>query len=141
MKVCELFRKVDFVRIIPALVKDDKNSKEFLDAYREAFDILRSMVPNPTEAVITLERTLLDGINPSISVKNCEGDTWENNLGKEIFIGKGINCSDEELTARILKSLTFFGYNLKEKEEFVKNLQLCHFLSGNSVIFAEDNKG
>ena len=140
MKVFELFNKIEFVSIIPKLVKFDHNSKQCLDAYKEAYDILRGMTPQDTEETMPVEWMKPMCQKPYIKVKNCEGDFWGKNLGKEIIIGKGVSLSEEDLAARILWSLTFYGFNLKEQEDFAKYLQLCHYLSDWSPIFASTKK-
>ena len=140
MKVFELFNRIEFVSIIPELVKFDHQSKQCLDAYREAYDILRGMTPQDTDETMPVEWMKPMGQEPYIKVRNCEGDLWEKNLGKEIILGKGVSLSEAELSARILWSLTFYGFNLKEQEEFAKNLQLCHYLSDWSPIFASTKK-
>ena len=43
-----------------------------------------------------------------IRIGNCEGDSWENNLGKRIVIADSIKISREELAAHCLWSTTFF---------------------------------
>ena len=136
MKVFELFNKIEFVSIIPKLVKFDHNSKQCLDAYKEAYDILRGMTPQDTEETMPVEWMKPLNQVPYIKVKNCEGDFWEKNLGKEIVLGRGVSISESELAAKILWGLTFYGFNLKEQEEFAKNLQLCHYLYDCSSIFA-----
>ena len=140
MKVFELFNRIEFVSIIPELVKFDHQSKQCLDAYKEAYDILRGMTPQDTDETMPVEWMKPMGQEPYIKVRNCEGDFWEKNLGKEIVIGKGVSLSEVELAARILWSLTFYGFNLKEQEEFAKNLQLCHYLSDWDPIFASSKK-
>ncbi|MDO5442585.1 MAG: hypothetical protein Q4G10_02820 [Bacteroidia bacterium] len=140
MKVFELFRKIDFVNIIPAMVRFDPKSRQCIDAFREAYTILKGMTPVESNEKMSVEWMHPDWGEPYIKVRNCEGDFWEKNLGKEIVIGKGVSLSDEELAARILWGLTFYGFNLKEQEEFAKNLQLCHFLSDCSAIFANTKK-
>lgn len=140
MKVFDLFKRTEFVSIIPELVRYDPKSKQCLNAFREAYDILRGMTPQDTEETMPVEWMKPMGQEPYIKVRNCEGDLWERNLGKEIVLGKGVSLSGAELAARILWSLTFYGFNLKEQEEFVKNLQLCHYLSDCSLIFADTNK-
>lgn len=140
MKVFELFNRTEFVSIIPELVKYDPKSKQCLDAFKEAFDILKGLTPQNTEETMPVEWMRPTGLAPYIKVRNCEGEFWEKNLGKEIVLGKGVSLSGAELAARILWSLTFYGFNLKEQEEFAKNLQLCHYLSDCNPIFADTNK-
>ena len=140
MKVFELFNKTEFVSIIPELVKFDHKGKQCLDAFKEAYDILRGLSPQDTDETMPVEWMKPMGQEPYIKVRNCEGDFWEKNLGKEIVLGKGVSLSEVELAARILWSLTFYGFNLKEQEEFAKNLQLCHYLSDWSPIFASTKK-
>lgn len=140
MKVFELFKKIEFVSIIPEIVKFDHKSRQCLDAFKEAYDILRSLSPQDTDETMSVEWMKPNGQEPYIKVRNCEGDFWEKNLGKEIVLGKGVSLSEAELAARILWSLTFYGFNLKEQEEFAKNLQLCHYLSDWSPIFASTKK-
>ena len=140
MKVFELFNRTEFVSIIPELERYDSKSRQCLDAFKEAFDILKDMTPQETGETMPVEWVHPDGGKPYIKVRNCEGDLWERNLGKEIVLGKGVSLSGAELAARILWSLTFYGFNLKEQEEFAKNLQLCHYLSDCSPIFATTDK-
>ena len=140
MKVFELFKRVEFVSIIPELVRFDHQSKQCLDAYKEAYDILRGMTPQDTDETMPVEWMKPMFQKPYIKVMNCEGDFWEKNLGKEIVLGKGVSLSEPKLAARILWGLTFYGFNLKEQEEFAKYLQLCHYLSDWSPIFASTKK-
>lgn len=140
MKVHELFNEVGFVSIIQPLVRIDHKNRQGLDAFKKAYDILVSMVPEETDEVLVIEWMQQEKYGAYLKVRNCEGDSWEKNLGKEIVLGPGVILDAEELAARILWSLTFYGINLKEQGEFAKNLQLCHYLSDCNPIFAATNK-
>lgn len=139
MKVFELFNRVTFIDLVPGLVKNNPKCRQYLDAFREAFDILRKTKPLDNCETVSVELKS-DGYDGKVlKVINCESDCWEKNLGKDIVLGKGVTIPDAELAASILSSLTFYGINLKERDNFCENLSLCHFLNDCADIFTKSN--
>ena len=140
MKLKELLETVEFEDMIEPLVSFDPKAGECLDAYKEAFDILRHTEAKETDRVISVEWVELSSGERYIKPRHCEGDWWDRNLGKEIVVAENVNISMEDVAARILWSLTFYGFNLKEQEEFGNYLSLCHFMSESMPTFAEDKQ-
>lgn len=53
-----------------------------------------------------------------IHIGNCEGDYWNCNLGKQLAIDNDVMISYEELAARCLWSLTFYGFTPDDRDHF-----------------------
>ncbi len=103
MKLRELISRVEFDRIIPTLRTYDNMDGQIIH-YKEAYDELRTMTPNDTEHVLTINLS-----ERYVSVYGC-GELWETCLGSEIIIGEGLTLTEEEILAHIMWEITFFGY-------------------------------
>ncbi len=107
MKLRELISRIEFDRIIPTLRTYDNMDGQIIH-YKEAYDELRTMTPNDTEHVLTIN--LSEGY---VSVYGCE-ELWETCLGSEIIIGEELTLTEEEILAHIMWEITFFGYGSRE---------------------------
>lgn len=135
MKLKELIGKTAFADVADCLLRIDSNNKACLDAYKTAFDILMRTPAAENDGVITVGWEKKPGKERRLCIRNCESDTWERNLGKEISVQKNVRISESELAARVLCTITFCGINGMDRDEFCKNLSLCHFLTGSALTF------
>jgi hypothetical protein len=125
MTLQELLKSVEFKDIAPVIVKAYPDHEYMLCKYKMAFDILRNMKPilNPNnldkEIKISLHR---DEYEQYISVYDCEGDLWESSLAKEIIVSKELQLENQEIAAHCLWSITYFGYNPKDRDARIKSI-------------------
>lgn len=114
MKLKELLQKVPFDDLVPHLLAWVPEHATQIPYYKEAYDILLHTEAGQTDQVIAVERVQgreeLGGEKSYIHIRNCEGDYWTTNLGKEIVLGENVVMSDAELAGRCMWSLTFYGY-------------------------------
>ena len=115
MRLKDLLRSCDFEDIVPYLLKID--SALLISKFKVAYDLLCHMDYRINEEVISVEwddEQLYETL--PIRIGNCEGDSWENNLGKRIVTADSIKISGEELAALCLWSTTFFPRDKKWDE-------------------------
>ncbi len=113
MKLSELFERCPFDAIVPHLLRIYPEHETQLPYYREAYDILRHMLPRETDEMIWVgwcEDDVEFGVERYLYIGHCEGDYWDRNLGKQLAIDDDVTISDEELAAHCLWSLTYYGY-------------------------------
>ena len=115
-----------FELLVPNLVKLDEPVRDNLYAFKEAYDILRRMVPaGPQDEAIRVVLLEPDEYEPDASreerihARHCGGDFWENDLAKEVVIEKGI--PPLRALAEILWEMTFFGFDPYPREEIPLN--------------------
>lgn len=112
MTLKELLDNVDFDSLVPFIEKTEGKHLDSIYAYREAYDILRYMKPAENfkgEARVEWNGEEY-GDEQWIGVFHLDGDYWEDALAKEIVIGENVNLSIEEIAAKCLWELTFFGF-------------------------------
>lgn len=115
-----------FDALVPQLIKIDSPVRENLYAFKEAYDILRRMKPaGQQEESILVTIHDPDGDAPNtpleqrIHAQHCGGDSWENNLAKEVVIE---DCIPTNLAlAEILWEMTFYGFDPYPLEEIPLN--------------------
>lgn len=125
MTLKELLDKVDFDSLIPYLKSYGKRYANTIYGFREAYDILRNMEPSADfegEAMVRWSGEAY-GNNQCIGVFHLDGDIWEDALAKEIVIGENVNLSIEEIAAKCLWEITFYGFT-PEHEGFVIGREL-----------------
>lgn len=118
MTLKELFDKVDFDSLIPYLKSYGKRYANTIYSFREAYDILRNMKPSADfegEAMVRWSGEAY-GNNQWIGVFHLDGDIWENALAKRIVIGENVNLSTEEIAAKCLWEMTFYGDDMHGAE-------------------------
>ena len=117
MTLQELLRKHPFDEIVPFIGVVDKRQVGMMPKYKEAYDILCHIEGAECDEPITVrwtgkgESEPWDDFNNYISIGNCEGDYWTNNVSKEVVVDKGVHVSEAELCARLLWSCTFYGFS------------------------------
>ena len=112
MTLKELLDKVDFDSLVPFIEKTDGRHLDSVYGYREAYDILRYMKPAENfkgEARVEWSGEEY-GDDQWIGVFHLDDDYWENELAKEIVVGENINLSIEEIAAKCLWEITFYGF-------------------------------
>jgi len=120
MTLKELLNRCDFKDVAPHIVKIYPEHKYMLPDYKMAFDILRNMKPelnpNNPDKVIEIYSNKYD-----TSVSNCEGDFWESSLAKKIIMS-GQKKSKNEIAARCLWHITFYGFSPSERDAIIDSL-------------------
>ena len=112
MTLKELLCKVDFDSLAPFIEKTEGRHLDSIYAYREAYDILRYMKPSENfkgEARVEWSGEEY-GDEQWIGVFHLDGDYWEDALAKEIVIGENVDLPIDELAAKCLWELTFYGF-------------------------------
>ena len=112
MTLKELLDMVDFDSLAPFIEKTEGKHLDSIYGYREAFDILRYMKPSENfkgEARVEWSGEEY-GDDQWIGVFHLDGDYWEDALAKEIVIGENIDLSIEEIAAKCLWEITFYGF-------------------------------
>lgn len=112
MTLKELFNKVDFDSLAPFIEKSEGRHLDSIYAYREAYDILRYMKPSENfkgEARVEWSGEEY-GDEQWIGVFHLDGDYWEDALAKEIVIGENVDLPIEEIAAKCLWEITFYGF-------------------------------
>ncbi|NDV66336.1 DUF6557 family protein [Bacteroides sp. 224] len=115
MKLKQLLQNYSFNSIVPHLVRLYPNQAGSIPAYKGAYDILLHTEEVESDEVMAIKRWKDPDNEVYIHVTNCEGDSWDWNLGKELVIEDGIVLSGEELAAHCLWSLTFYGFSPRDK--------------------------
>ena len=119
MTLKELLDKVDFDRLVPFIEKTEGKHLDSIYGFREAYDILRHMEPTEDfkgEALVEWSGEEY-GDDRWIGVFHLDGDYWEDALAKEIVIGENVDLSIEEIAAKCLWEITFYGFT-PEHERF-----------------------
>ena len=88
-------------------------------AFREAYDILRDMQPNPKFA----GKVWIEQEEDWVSVQSLDGDSWENELAKELVLSKDATLSKEEIAAHCIYDITFYGFS---PAEIIENFWKSH---------------
>lgn len=112
MTLKELLDKVDFDSLAPFIEKAEGKHFDSIYGYREAYDILRYMKPSENfkgEARVEWSGEEY-GDDQWIGVFHLDGDYWEDALAKEIVIGDNVDLSIEEIAAKCLWEITFYGF-------------------------------
>lgn len=112
MTLKELLDKVDFDNLAPFIEKAEGKHLDSIYGYREAFDTLRYMKPSENfkgEARVEWSGEEY-GDEQWIGVFHLDGDYWEDALAKEIVIGENVDLPIEEITAKCLWEITFYGF-------------------------------
>lgn len=112
MTLKELLDKVDFDNLAPFIEKAEGKHLDSIYGYREAFDILRYMKPSENfkgEARVEWSGEEY-GDEQWIGVFHLDGDYWEDALAKEIVIGDNVDLPIEEIAAKCLWEITFYGF-------------------------------
>lgn len=120
MTLKELVMQVSFEALYPylkVLVKGQDNS---VYAFREAYDLLRNMEPNPEyqgevqiswSGDIDEEENYQPGEDDVLAICYLDDDAWENELAKELIIHKNVDASLAEIAANCLWEVTFYGFS------------------------------
>lgn len=124
MTLKELLGKVDFDNLAPFIEKSEGKHLDSIYGYREAYDILRYM--EPTENFKGEARVEWSGEEYGedqwIGVFHLDGDYWEDALAKEIVIGENVDLPIEEIAAKCLWEITFYGFSPDEIHDTFENM-------------------
>ena len=82
MTVKELIMEVKFDDLLPYLKEIIVGHLDNIYAFREAYDILRDMQPNPKFA----GKVWIVQEEDWVSVQSLDGDSWENELAKKLVL-------------------------------------------------------
>ncbi len=119
MTLKELLDKVDFDSMVPYIEKTEGKHLDSIYGYREAYDILRYMKPTENfKGEARVEWSGKEYDDQWIGVFHLDGDYWEDALAKEITIGENVDLPIEEIAAKCLWEITFYGFT-PELEGFV----------------------
>ena len=122
MTLKELLDKVDFDSIVPYIEKTEGKHLDSIYGYREAYDILRYMKPTENfKGEARVEWSGREYDDQWIGVFHLDGDYWEDALAKEISIGENVDLPIEEIAAKCLWEITFYGFT-PEHEGFERML-------------------
>lgn len=113
MTVKELIMEVEFDDLLPYLKEIIVGHLDNIYAFREAYDILRGMQPNPefVETVRIVQK------EDWVSVQSLDADFWENELAKELVLPQDTTLSKEEIAAYCIYDITFYGFSQEERTE------------------------
>lgn len=118
MTVKELIMEVKFDDLLPYLKEIIVGHFDNIYAFREAYDILRDMQPNPKFA----GKVWIVQEEDWVSVQSLDGDSWENELAKELVLPPNTTLSKEKIAAHCIYDITFYGFSPAERiENFWKN--------------------
>ena len=132
MTLKDLVKRFDFDSLLPYLEEDIKGDDYVLYAFRQAYDALRRMEPNPDyKGSVRIEYSNEDdeeeeGLNEKneidknyICVQYLDGDSWENALAKELDCSPRIqeDACWEKVAVKCLWELTYYGFFPDEIQE------------------------
>lgn len=118
MTVKELIMEVGFDDLLPYLKEIIVGHFDNIYAFREAYDILRDMQPNPK----FVGKVWIEQEEDWVSVQSLDADFWENELAKELVLPKNATLNKEEIAAHCIYDITFYGFSPAEIiENFWKN--------------------
>ena len=110
--------EVGFDDLLPYLKEIIVGHFDNIYAFREAYDILRDMQPNPK----FVGKVWIEQEEDCISVQSLNADFWENELAKELVLPKNATLNKEEIAAHCIYDITFYGFSPAEIiENFWKN--------------------
>lgn len=113
MTVKELIMEVRFDDLLPYLKEIIVGHLDNIYAFREAYDILRDMQPNPE----FVGKAWIEQEEDWVSVQSLDGDSWENELAKELVLSNNATLSKEEIAAHCIYDITFYGFSPAERIE------------------------
>ena len=113
MTVKELIMEVEFDDLLPYLKEIIVGHFDNIYAFREAYDILRNMQPNPK----FIGKVLIEQEEDGVSVHSLDADFWEHELAKELVLPENANLSNEEVAAHCIYDITFYGFSPAERIE------------------------
>lgn len=113
MTVKELIMEVGFDDLLPYLKEIIVGHFDNIYAFREAYDILRDMQPNPE----FVGRVWIEQEEDWISIQSLDADFWENELAKELVLPPNTTLSKEKIAAHCIYDITFYGFSPAERIE------------------------
>ena len=119
MTVKELIMEVEFDDLLPYLKEIIVGHFDNIYAFREAYDILRGMEPNPKFA----EKVCIEQKEDLINIQSLDADFWENELAKELVLPKNATLNKEEIAAHCIYDITFYGFS---PAEIIENFWKSH---------------
>lgn len=132
MTLKDLVMRFNFDSLLPYLEEDIKGDDYVLYAFRQAYDALRRMEPNPDyKGSVRIEYSNEDdeeeeGLNEKneidknyICAQYLDGDSWENALAKELGCSPRIqeDACWEKVAVKCLWELTYYGFFPDEIQE------------------------
>lgn len=116
----QLFQSVPFDELRPFLPKQAR-SKAQIGAYHQAYDIIRTMQPDskPNDEQIVIKR-FGRGKRAYLSAMDCECDSFENNLTKEVVLAGGVDIPLPHMAAICLWAQTFYGFSPDERRHVLQ---------------------
>lgn len=111
----QLFQSVSFDELCPFLPKRAR-SKAQIGAYHQAYNIICTMRQEgePNDEKIVIKRLGRDK-RAYLSAMDCECDSFENNLTKEVILAEGVDIPLPHMAAICLWEQTFYGFSPDER--------------------------
>lgn len=113
MTVKELIMEVKFDDLLPYLKEIIVGHFDNIYDFREAYDILRGMEPNPK----FVGKVWIEQEEDWVSVQFLDADFGENELAKELVLPPNTTLSKEKITAHCIYDITFYGFSPAERIE------------------------
>lgn len=122
MTLKELFMQVGFDDLLPYLKKHEDKYPDSIYAYREAYDILRCMEPDPDfrgkiHVVSWDGKKRKEGEEQLVRVCYMDDTGWKQDLAKEITVSDDLHLNLPELAMHCLWEITYWGFSPKDQEE------------------------
>lgn len=115
MTLKELVMNIDFDVLLPYLRKFEFKHLDCIYCWREAYDRLRYMQPDPDFKEVAYVKWYNDDPEEDwIVVQHLDDNVWEKELAKEIIIAENVNLSMEEIAMQCLWWITFYGFSAEE---------------------------
>lgn len=125
MTLKELLDKVEFDALCPYLEKYEPKHLDNIYAFREAYDILRTLTPSKqASGEIRIEWEQDNGGTEEkwISVCPMHDANWEDVLARELIIAPDVKLPMEELAMHCLWEITYWGFSPDEKDETIAGM-------------------
>jgi hypothetical protein len=129
MKLCELFRRVKWEKVLPIL-KDRYDIVGDLSDYEKAFYNIKKLMPTYNSEIMTIELkwdlfpssdSVPDTACEVVGKKDDENDSyalefelWTDWIGMDVSNSTLFSLSEEEIVAHCLYEMTFLGYNIED---------------------------
>lgn len=117
MTLKELIMQVSFDELLPCLKEQEAENDKDLYCFREAYDRLRNMEPEPDyQGTVHIKWSGdEDDEDRWISVSNLHDASWAQCLSKEIAVAEDVHLRLEELAMHCLWEITFYGFSPEEQ--------------------------
>ena len=133
MTVKELIMEVEFDDLLPYLKEIIVGHFDNIYAFREAYDILRGMEPNPKFA----EKVCIEQKEDLINIQSLDADFWENELAKELVLPKNATLNKEEIPVERIENFWKSHAPMQSKMERRKAIIQELTVPGSSFMYKD----